>query len=209
MFSFLKRKPEFQSDINGRIVLDKRYGQRALVTGKITQSGGELVRMWEKVLSQNIDERQPIKTALLLGVGGGMILRLFHRYFPKAKLYGVEMDPVMISIAKEYFDLTESLNETVYEVDALSWVRKEKKQYDLIVVDLFIHEKNAKGTREKGFLLDLRRILRQSGVILYNAEYSAEKTEEHTAFLDLCLTLFEVEEVYAYPLNRVLKLVKK
>ena len=146
-------------------------------------------------------------SALLLGVAGGMILRLFHEYFPKARLFGVEIDPVMITIAKEYFDLKNDLSVHLYEEDAIKWVKKEKKKYDLIVIDLYIKQLNAPGTRDIVFLKGLKKITSEKGVILYNSHFQKDKPKEYEEIVKNCKNIFsEVEEVYSYPLNRVLRL---
>lgn len=204
---FYKKKPHFKSAINGEITLGNRYGQPAVLTGNITQSGGELVRMWDSLLEKEKQNSRAVTSAILLGVAGGMILRLINKYYPKAVLTGVEIDPVMIQIAKSHFDLRQELPVTIIEDDAIEYVGKEKKVFDLIAVDLYIKELNAPGTRDIKFMVGLRKILSKKGVLLYNVHYQKENPEDYTEFVRLCNKLFSsVEEVYSYPLNRILKI---
>lgn len=77
------------------------------------------------------------KSALLLGVAGGVIPAVHERYGETLAIDGVELDPTVLEIGKKYFNLqnVHNLNTTV--ADARPFLRKESKQYDIIEMDIY------------------------------------------------------------------------
>jgi hypothetical protein len=51
IFWFLKPKVTYQSKINGKITIGLREGNKALFSGNVTQSGGEIKPMWDEVMA--------------------------------------------------------------------------------------------------------------------------------------------------------------
>lgn len=205
----LFKKITYQSPINGEITLGTQKNEKAIFAGGVTQSGGELVSMWDTVIGELYRKNFRVKHFLLLGVGAGMIFRVIKHYYPKAKMVGIEIDPVMKQIAIEQFDWKDTKSQEIIIADAISWLRNDipKKKFDLIAVDLFIGPFNAPKTRSKKFLESLKKRLNSKGVILYNTHYRKENPNEYKKFCSMLKPLFESKnEVFSYPLNRVLLL---
>lgn len=78
-----------------------------------------------------------IRRALVLGVGGGAVLRqLLHFVSPEA-LVGVELNPVHLHLARRYFGLCDRRLELV-AAEAEAWVGAYRgPRFDLIVDDAF------------------------------------------------------------------------
>lgn len=80
-------------------------------------------------------------SALMLGGGGYSVPKWLLS--PKSGLPGdftvdvVEIDPAMTATAKKYFALPDDPNLTVHHADARSFLNRQKKQYDLVFVDVF------------------------------------------------------------------------
>ena len=74
---------------------------------------------------------------LVLGVAGGSVMKtLVNEIHFEGKITGVEIDPQVIDIANEYFDLKEIKNLNIVIDDAFEFVLKTKEKYDLIVIDI-------------------------------------------------------------------------
>ena len=60
-------------------------------------------RYWYKAVEE-VGSRltEPVR-ALLVGVGGGTILHLLSRKFPKLRMIGVEIDEEILKIARQFF----------------------------------------------------------------------------------------------------------
>ncbi|OGH19388.1 MAG: hypothetical protein A3F31_03285 [Candidatus Levybacteria bacterium RIFCSPHIGHO2_12_FULL_38_12] len=201
-----KPKAVFHSNINGHILIDKSYGSKTVFSGG-PQSGGEFVWMWRRLISQVKSSKLKVKNCLILGVGGGTVIEFLKKYFPDVKITAVEIDPIMVQIAKEHFNLDPKLASKVVISDAVLWVNKKpaNRKYDLIIVDLFIGALNPPSSRQGDFLKKLREILNKNGIILYNSQYQEKKPEEFEEFRALCSSFFsQVEQVYGFKKNRVL-----
>ena len=77
------------------------------------------------------------RRVLVLGVGGGAVIQLLHRFVRPERIVGVELDPTHIHIARRFFGITPDVADLV-EADAADWLRRYKgPTFDLIIDDLF------------------------------------------------------------------------
>ncbi len=79
------------------------------------------------------------KDILVLGMGAGTSVKQYNHFFPEAHVDAVEIDPEIIRIATDpkYFGIEEGPRLTIYADDARPFLRKSKKKYDVIEVDMF------------------------------------------------------------------------
>ena len=81
-----------------------------------------------------------IKRILVLGVGGGTVIRLLNYFIQPDSIVGVELNPVHIQVAKRYFGVNQSEAELVC-ADAVDWVSDyQGPPFDMIIDDLFFEE---------------------------------------------------------------------
>lgn len=81
-----------------------------------------------------------INNVLVLGVGGGAVLRLIGQFVSPGRITGVELDPVHIRIAKRFFGVSSKLVNLV-EADAVQWLQNyQGEPFDMIIDDLFGEE---------------------------------------------------------------------
>ena len=146
---------------NGELVLD---------TENTNYSYGSLQRILRYGL-RNIgyDKILKMEHILLLGVAGGSVVKtLVDEIEYKEKITGVEIDPDMIEIANQYFNLNQIKQLEVVIDDAFEFVLKTKEKYDLIIIDIFedIHMPNF--LFEKFFVDRVCTILKDAGFVLFN-----------------------------------------
>lgn len=165
-------------------------------------------RTMEYIAAQIKNLKLKIKNCLILGIGGGDIIKSIKKYYPEAAITGVEIDPTMIDIARKYFGLGEIPKCKIVISDAIDYVRKENpKKFGLIVVDFFVGKLNPPNSRGRNFLLGLKRMKTAEGIIIYNSHYQEDNPDEFRKFKDTCKQVFPyVSEVFAYRNNRVVKL---
>lgn len=115
---------------------------------------------------------------LVLGVGGGAVIRQLRAMVKPKLILGVELDPVHIRIAREHFGVTEKLHRS----DARRWLAAYRgPPFDYIVDDLFGHDC---GQASRAFKIDadwaglLTRNLSANGVLAINF---ADRAELQTA----------------------------
>ena len=146
---------------NGELVLD---------TENTNYSYGSLQRILRYGL-RNIgyDKILEMEHILLLGVAGGSVVKtLVDEIAYKEKITGVEIDPDMIQIANEYFNLNQIKQLEVVIDDAFEFVLKTKDKYDLIIIDIFEDTHMPNFLFEKFFVDRVCTILKDNGFVLFN-----------------------------------------
>ncbi|MFL0797642.1 MAG: methyltransferase domain-containing protein [Cellvibrionaceae bacterium] len=106
---------------------------------------------------------------LLLGVGGGAVIRQLQHFFPDAEIVAVELEPLHIQVAKKYFGVKSC---DLVWADAIGWLKTYSgEKFDLVIDDLFCH---SKGEAERAIDVDdawarqLLRVLKPAGVVAVN-----------------------------------------
>jgi len=79
---------------------------------------------------------QPANT-LHIGLGAGAYNRLHRRLYPEQRLATVEIDPMIVKLAKEYADFKESEKNEIHVEDARMFLKHHKEKWDWIVIDAF------------------------------------------------------------------------
>jgi spermidine synthase len=154
------------SKFNGEIKIKKISGEYVVWAGGFEQSGFLVEKLWEKALGNLPAGKAGVameqcNNALVLGLGCGSILKPLQKKFPKAKIIGIEIDPVMINLGEKYFDLDKVENLKIVCQDAKVFLQKTKQKFDLILVDAYLGEKRVNFN-------NLKKFLNKNGVILVN-----------------------------------------
>lgn len=107
---------------------------------------------------------------LLLGLGAGSVAQALRALAPDAHLVGVERDAQVLRLARRHFGL-DRLGVELVQGDALAYLERERRSFDLVVEDLF--EGRPREVRKPAWLLDegyplVRRRLLPSGLVVSN-----------------------------------------
>ncbi len=107
---------------------------------------------------------------LLLGLGAGSVARAIRALAPQAAMVGVECQTEVLRLARRHFGLDALRVELVVD-DALRYLRRERRRFDLVVEDLFVGP--SRSVRKPGWLLGdgyplLRRRLARGGLVACN-----------------------------------------
>ena len=190
---------EVHSPINGKIEVVKSlgFGTYIKVEG-LTQSGGVVYDVWKSTLKEVKKEKPEITKSLILGLGGGSAAKLVKKYWLKAKIIGVDIDPVMIRLGKKYLGLQDI---EIREEDADKFIRKELAggiKYDLILIDMYIGDKVPQKFQADKFTKAIHRLLSEDGLAIFNRLYYGEKRPEAVKFGNRLESLFSNVD-YVYP----------
>ncbi len=96
---------------------------------------------WEQILSAPFFNPSPIKRTSIgnisiLGLAAGTTAREAFSVFPNVKIDGIEIDPKIVEVGREYFDMNDpDLNVIVQ--DGRWALSKSNKRYDIISVDAY------------------------------------------------------------------------
>ena len=81
-----------------------------------------------------------IKRVLVLGVGGGAVIRQLQYFIGPEHLIGVDLNAVHLALAKRFFGIR-GRNISLHEDNALHWLRRYRgKGFDLIIDDVFAEQ---------------------------------------------------------------------
>ena len=101
--------------------------------------------------------RGNIESLLILGLGGGSQVKLFNRVYNVKNITGVEIDPLIISLGKQYFDLNEA-----------NLIDTARQKYSHIIVDNFKENVFDVNCQSPSFFEKIHKHLTTDGVFLLN-----------------------------------------
>jgi len=161
----------------------------------LTQSGGVVKEVWNSTLKKVRKNLPSVDKCLILGLGGGSVARLVKRYWPQAKITGVDVDPVMVEMGKKYLGLGEVRMKTIIG-DAFEFINHlpstiNHRQYDLILVDTYNGDRYPKKLESEKFLKLVAKSLAPSGVVVFNRLYWDEKRKLARKFSEKLEEVFE------------------
>ena len=81
-----------------------------------------------------------IKRVLVVGMGSGSVPKRLLSDFPGVQVDSVELDPVVVEVAKRYFELRDDPRHRIFVQDGRQYVRRADTAYDLIVMDAYFAE---------------------------------------------------------------------
>lgn len=136
------------------------------------------------------------KSAIVLGLGGGSIIHALRRFDGAIKLTAVELRPVVIELAKRYFQLPIGKKINLINSDAIAFLATgNHKKVDVIFADIY----TAKGVEARQlsptFLEQCSNHIKPNGYLVLNCwkEHSQNcellaNLQQHFSHVNACLT---------------------
>jgi spermidine synthase len=175
---------KIKSKYSGTLEINYVAGQKVLDSKNTSYSYGNLQRVWELTLDQI--SLRGVERILILGMGGGSSIELLRKKFKyKGKIVAVEIDPVIIEIAKTEFNIKSDSDLKIECMDAVDYVNKKTRKFDLILVDVFIDDKIPGKLLTREFWKKLAGKTSLGGKILFNAYADLAKIKNVTEELEL------------------------
>ena len=122
---------------------------------------------------------------LIIGLGGGAMVHFLKHHQRDLFVDVVEIDPVIVKLADEYFSVRSERNVNIMTVDAFDYLRDTEKRYDVIYFDAFL--KPAKDTDATGVPQRLKTIafykaiqnkLTLEGLVVFNLNSHAQTDDD-------------------------------
>ncbi len=116
--------------------------------------------------------RPGLRRVLFIGLGGGTHARQFTTFYPDTTADVVEIDPLIVSTARNYFDVRESDRLRIHVGDGRVFLRTTDRRYDLISIDAYTRGKYGSTipphlvTRE--FFQEAARHLTEQGIVHFH-----------------------------------------
>lgn len=111
------------------------------------------------------------RRVLMIGLGGGTLASAVARILPQAEIDVVEIDPAIVRVAKDYFNLQTSPKLRVTVKDGRVFVKRaidRGEKYDLIMLDAFGEVYIPTHMMTRQFLLEVKQVLAPDGVLAAN-----------------------------------------
>ncbi|MDP1723044.1 MAG: fused MFS/spermidine synthase [Candidatus Gottesmanbacteria bacterium] len=158
------------SRYNQDIRVMEEWGVRRLLVNGSRQSGPTIQELWEKAIDAfGLPQFPDQPSILVLGVGGGTVMRILSERTVKPYITAVDIDATIISIAKKYFGFDSFPFIQFIVDDAKKYISAPPAHsYDLIVIDLFIGRIIPEFVTLPSFYQSLKRCLKPQGVVIVN-----------------------------------------
>ncbi|MEE4246319.1 MAG: fused MFS/spermidine synthase [Kangiellaceae bacterium] len=141
----------------------------------------KLVFNYTKLTLSGLLAQPNASNILVLGLGGGTLPMTLSQLLPNATITSVEIDPVVVKLAKEYFDYVESDKIITKTQDARLFVKRaviKQQTFDWIILDAFNGDYIPEHLMTEEFLQEVKSILSENGVVTANT-FSTSKLYDH------------------------------
>ncbi len=167
IFGLFSKSKKVQSDLNGELSIVTSGKKKYLNTANTNYSYGSLQKVMEYALHQ-IDFSSA-KSVLVLGLGGGCVFDVLREMYSfKGKIVAVDIDPVIIELAANEFEIIPDERTEILCADAFEYVKTCMEKFDLVIVDLFFDNIVPDKFASAEFWQALERILTQQGQVIFN-----------------------------------------
>lgn len=136
-------------------VLHSQYNPKQVISGAI----------WDLLLLPAFFKPVAPKKILLLGLGGGTLVKMVQHFFPNAEIDCVELDVHHIRIAKRFFKV-KGIN--IHQGDAYTFLKQNRKKYDWVIDDVFGHLDGNPSRQASLNNVLYKRSLKRDGVLSIN-----------------------------------------
>jgi spermidine synthase len=119
--------------------------------------------------------RPRARRILLIGLGGGTAARQFTQYYPDAEVDVVDVDPVVVDVAQQFFAVKPGPRLRIHTGDGRTFLKRSRQTWDLVVVDAYTTNRYGDTlpphlvTRE--FFNDVAARLSEDGIVHFHCAF--------------------------------------
>ena len=157
----------------GGLVRSLYFGTRAVQSSMFINFPDDLVLYYSRaIMSALIFNRLP-QRALIIGLGGGSLVKFMLRACPECKITVVELRRKVIDLAHRYFELPpDHPNLEIINADGYQYIMdrtdRDERLFDHIFVDAYDDSGQAVAVEGPDFVAGCRECLSDGGVLAYN-----------------------------------------
>src|SRR6187431_2170171 len=124
---------KYHSQYSGNLYVSLENGKKVLNTSQVNYSFNSLHRVFKKAFSKTNLKIPHEAKVLMLGLGAGSIVQIIRKeYRSNASIIAVEIDPVIIEIAKAEFGIEQLQPIRLVLEDATLYMNHHNEKFDLI-----------------------------------------------------------------------------
>ncbi|MFM2057786.1 MAG: spermidine synthase [Pseudomonadota bacterium] len=117
----------------------------------------------------------PPQRVLMIGLGGGSMIKYCHRHLAQTALTVVEIDPQVIALRERFMVPPDDARLQVLCADGADFLRQTDQRWDIIMVDGFTYDGQPPELCSPDFYADCHAALADNGLLVVNLQ--AESTE--------------------------------
>ena len=187
-----------------RVVVVDEGGYRFLRFGSLTgddQSVLDLARPEEPVLEYiprtcfGLALAEGHERGLVVGLGAGSTTRFWHALFPQMRIDSVEIDPLVVAVAFQFFRFPHHPGLPVHLMDGRTWVQESPGAYDVVLLDAYGAGDAPYHLTTLEFYAEVQDRLAPGGVVIANtvAERRATVLSLERTFREAFSTVYRLE----------------
>lgn len=112
--------------------------------------------------------RPQSKRVLVVGLGGGSVVKRYWRDYPWIHVDAVELDPEIAEIAHAFFEVPHDPRIAVHVAEGREFIRRHGEPYDIVILDAYDDDRVPRALLTEEFFREVRDRLAEGGVIAYN-----------------------------------------
>jgi spermidine synthase len=124
--------------------------------------------LYSRYASLGFAFRPDAKKMLVVGLGGGSIPKKVQKEFPDMEIDAVEIDPEVIKMSKDHFNVKESKLLRLHAQDGRLFLARTQRQYDIILLDAYFTDAMPFHLTTKQFFELAHKRLTPNGVVVAN-----------------------------------------
>jgi spermidine synthase len=144
------------------------YFDRTLQSAMNLKDPNSLRLIYSRYTSLGMAFRPDAKKMLVIGLGGGSIPKKIQKEFPHMEIDAVEIDPEVIKMAKDYFNVKESNLLRLHSQDGRLFLTRTQHQYDIILLDAYFTDAMPFHLTTREFFELAQKRLTPNGIIVAN-----------------------------------------
>jgi len=144
------------------------YFDRTLQSAMTLREPTALRLIYSRYTSLGFTFRPDAKKMLIIGLGGGSIPKKIQKEFPNIEIDAVEIDPEVIKMAKDHFNVKENNNLRLHAQDGRLFLNRTQNQYDIILLDAYFTDAMPFHLTTKQFFEMAQKKLTPNGIIVAN-----------------------------------------
>ena len=157
-----------KSEISGQLEVSLHRGEYKLSSQNAIYSFGKHYTSFKIAFDTLSIQELPFKKVLILGAGLGSIAQLLGNHPHISSVTAVDIDPVIIELAKKYWPKAEKVQYQFITADAFEFVERSKEKFDLILSDIFIDDQTPEHVATEKFLQHLKSLISEDGCLIYS-----------------------------------------
>jgi spermidine synthase len=122
------------------------------------------------------------KQILIIGLGGGSLVKYCHRHLPTTRITAVEIDPDVLALRSQFLVPPDDDRLTVLQADGADHVAQmvdRGETINAILVDAYDHTGIANAVVERSFVENTKQILGANGVFVMNLVADSADAKRH------------------------------